>query len=97
MCPLSGVLTPVAELEPVFLSGSTISRASLHNEEEVERKDIRVHDTVIIEKAGEIIPQVVKVDFEKRPENSVKWHMPAHCPFCNTKVQKFDCKSVKSC
>ncbi len=93
----TGVLTPVAELEPVFLSGSTISRASLHNEEEVERKDIRVHDTVIIEKAGEIIPQVVKVDFEKRPENSVKWHMPTHCPFCHTKVVKIESEVAVRC
>lgn len=86
----TGVLTPVAELEPVFLSGSTISRASLHNEEEVERKDIRVHDTVFIEKAGEIIPQVVKVDLDKRPNNSSRWHMPTHCPFCATKVVKVE-------
>ncbi len=82
----TGVLTPVAELQPVFVSGSTVSRASLHNQEEVERKDIRIHDTVYVEKAGEIIPQVVRVDFDKRPHNAVKWHMPTHCPFCQTEV-----------
>ncbi len=84
----TGVLTPVAELEPVFLAGSTISRASLHNEEEVARKDIRVGDTVVIEKAGDVIPQVVKVDFSKRPSNSAPWHMPMRCPMCKTDVKR---------
>jgi DNA ligase (NAD+) len=82
----TGVLTPVAELEPVFLAGSTISRATLHNREEVARKDIRVGDTVIIEKAGDVIPQVVKVDFKKRAPKSHPWQMPKECPICNTPV-----------
>jgi DNA ligase (NAD+) len=82
----TGVLTPVAELDPVFVSGSTISRASLHNEEEIERKDIRVGDWVYIEKAGEIIPQVVEVEFSKRAKDSIKWHMPKKCPCCDTEV-----------
>jgi DNA ligase (NAD+) len=82
----TGVLTPVAELEPVFLSGSTISRATLHNGEEVARKDIRVGDFVVIEKAGDVIPQVVKVDFHKRSRESHPWHMPKHCPICHTAV-----------
>jgi len=82
----TGVLTPVAELEPVFLAGSTISRATLHNQEEVARKDIRVGDWVLIEKAGDVIPQVVKVDFKKRPHDSKPWHMPRHCPICKTDV-----------
>ena len=82
----TGVLTPVAELEPVFLAGSTISRATLHNREEVARKDIRVGDTVVIEKAGDVIPQVVKVDFKMRPDGSKPWHMPKHCPICDTAV-----------
>ncbi len=80
----SGVLTPVAELEPVFLAGSTISRATLHNQEEVARKDIRVGDTVIIEKGGDVIPKVVSVDLSKRPAHSKPWHMPTHCPICKT-------------
>ncbi|HSX10663.1 MAG TPA: NAD-dependent DNA ligase LigA, partial [Chlamydiales bacterium] len=82
----TGVLTPVAELEPVFLAGSTISRATLHNQEEVARKDIREGDFVIIEKAGDVIPQVVKVDFKKRHRDSKPWHMPRHCPICKTDV-----------
>ncbi len=82
----TGVLTPVAELKPVFLAGSTISRATLHNQDEIERKDIRVGDWVIIEKGGDVIPKVVEVDLKKRPKDSKPWHMPKHCPICNTGV-----------
>ncbi len=82
----TGVLTPVAELEPVFLAGSTISRATLHNQEEIERKDIRVGDSVVIEKGGDVIPKVVKVDLSKRPAHSAPWKMPTHCPICGTPV-----------
>ncbi|PIS02688.1 MAG: DNA ligase (NAD(+)) LigA [Chlamydiae bacterium CG10_big_fil_rev_8_21_14_0_10_42_34] len=82
----TGVLTPVAELEPVFLAGSTISRATLHNREELARKDIRVGDMVVIEKAGDVIPQVVKVDFKKRHKDAKVWHMPKHCPICKSDV-----------
>ncbi|MBX9743748.1 MAG: NAD-dependent DNA ligase LigA, partial [Chlamydiales bacterium] len=79
----SGVLTPVAELEPVFLAGSTIARATLHNREEIARKDIRIGDYVAIEKGGDVIPKVVKVDFHKRRSSSTPWHMPTHCPACH--------------
>lgn len=82
----TGVLTPVAELEPVFLAGSTISRATLHNQEEVERKDIRIGDTVVIEKGGDVIPKVVEVNHSKRPEASKPWKMPKNCPVCGTEV-----------
>ena len=82
----TGVLTPVAELEPVLLAGSTISRATLHNQEEVERKDIRVHDTVVIEKGGDVIPKVVEVVLKKRPKDSHSWKMPKKCPVCGTTV-----------
>ncbi|NNM43407.1 MAG: NAD-dependent DNA ligase LigA [Chlamydiae bacterium] len=82
----TGVLTPVAELEPVSLAGSTISRATLHNQEEIERKDIRIGDTVIIEKGGDVIPKVVQVVLEKRPHSSKPWKMPTHCPCCGTPV-----------
>lgn len=82
----TGVLTPVAELEPIFLAGSTIARATLHNEEEVQRKDIRVGDYVLIEKGGDVIPKVVEVNLEKRPNYSKPWLMPARCPSCDTPV-----------
>lgn len=82
----TGVLTPVAELEPVFLAGSTISRATLHNEEEIQRKDIRVGDTVTIEKGGDVIPKVVNVHPSLRSPNSVPWKMPEYCPVCETAV-----------
>lgn len=84
----TGVLTPVAELEPVFVSGSTIARATLHNEEEVARKDIRIGDTAVIEKGGDVIPKVVSIDLDKRPANSKPWKMPTHCPSCHTHVAK---------
>ena len=88
----TGVLTPVAELEPVLVSGTTVSRATLHNEEEIQRKDVRIGDTVIIEKAGEIIPAVVKVLMEKRPPNAVPFslfdHVGGKCPSCGGPIAK---------
>jgi len=82
----SGKLTPVAILEPVFVSGTTVSRASLHNFVELERKDVRVGDTVLVEKAGEIIPQVVEVDKSKRKKGARKFVPPDKCPTCDTPV-----------
>ncbi|MCB1109640.1 MAG: NAD-dependent DNA ligase LigA [Chlamydiia bacterium] len=82
----TGVLTPVADLKPVPLAGSTISRATLHNEEEVMRKDIRKGDSVIIEKGGDVIPKVVKVLKDKRPPGATPWAMPEHCPICGSQV-----------
>lgn len=82
----TGVLTPVAELEPVFVSGSTISRATLHNADEVKRKDVRVGDTVIIEKGGDVIPKVVSVDLAKRPKITSPWEMPKLCPSCGSEI-----------
>ena len=80
----TGVVTPVAELEPVFLAGSTISRATLHNEEEIARKDLRVGDTVFIEKGGDVIPKVVSVDMSKREVTASPFVMPTACPVCGT-------------
>lgn len=82
----TGILTPVAELEPVLVAGSTISRATLHNEEEVQRKDIRIGDTVTIEKGGDVIPKVVNVHLNLRPKESVAWKMPEYCPICGSAV-----------
>ncbi len=84
----TGALTPVAELESVFLAGSTISRATLHNIDEIRRKDIRVGDTVKIEKGGDVIPKVVEVIKERRGENSKETELPDKCPVCGTEVFK---------
>jgi DNA ligase (NAD+) len=84
----TGTLTPVAALEPVVVSGSTVSRATLHNEEEIERKDIRIGDTVLIEKAGEVIPAVVSVRSDLRTGREKKFKMPKHCPECGSEVVK---------
>jgi len=86
----TGTLTPVADLEPIFLAGSTISRATLHNIEEIERKDIREGDYVIIEKGGDVIPKVVQVITEKRGKDSVKIVPPQNCPVCNSKLIRPD-------
>jgi DNA ligase (NAD+) len=88
----TGALTPVAELEPVFLAGSTISRATLHNEDEIKRKDIRIGDTVVIEKAGEVIPAVVSVVMSKRPRNAEPFDFAGHihhkCPVCGSPISR---------
>jgi DNA ligase (NAD+) len=82
----TGVLTPVAELEPVAVGGVTVRNASLHNMDEVERKDVRIGDAVLIERAGDVIPYVVKVVTERRTAHVRKFHMPAHCPVCGADV-----------
>lgn len=99
----TGVLTPVAELEPVTLAGSKISRATLHNEDEVLRKDIRIGDLVFIEKGGDVIPKVVGVDLSKRSSRTIPWEMPKSCPSCGTNVVKVTgevavrCPNKESC
>ncbi len=108
----TGVLTPVAELEPVFVQGSTIARATLHNEDEIRRKDIRVGDTVIIRKAGMVIPEVVEVVKEKRPAQSAPFDLVAHvngkCPVCGGAIARelisggekevaWRCRNVSQC
>ncbi len=82
----TGVITPVAIVDPVAVGGVTISRASLHNLEEVRRKDVRIGDTVLIRRAGDVIPEVVQVLHERRPENAVEWQMPTQCPVCGSEV-----------
>jgi DNA ligase (NAD+) len=84
----TGALTPVARLTPVFLSGSTVSNATLHNFEEIERKDIRIGDLVVIEKAGEIIPAVVRVVKEARTGSEQAVPVPTECPACASPLQK---------
>lgn len=88
----TGILTPVAVLEPVFVSGSTVSRATLHNEDEIKRKDIRIGDTVVIEKAGEVIPAVVEVVRSKRPRDARPFdfskHIRGKCPACGHPIRR---------
>lgn len=90
----TGILSPVAELEPVFLAGSTIARATLHNEEEIRRKDIRIGDLVEIEKAGEVIPAVLRSFSEERPAGAAEFDLPAavghKCPVCGGKIAKLE-------
>lgn len=82
----TGKLTPVAEMDPVVVAGSTVARATLHNVDEVHRKDVRVGDTVIVRKAGDVIPEVLGPVLALRPPNAVVWHMPERCPSCNSPV-----------
>ncbi|MEK6250305.1 MAG: NAD-dependent DNA ligase LigA [Planctomycetales bacterium] len=84
----TGAITPVGELEPVELAGTTVSRASLHNAEEIERKDIRVGDVVVVEKAGKIIPHIVRVEQHERHGKPRKYKYPTHCPECDTELVK---------
>ncbi|MFE3870666.1 NAD-dependent DNA ligase LigA [Flavobacterium sp. ZS1P70] len=82
----TGAITPVANLEPVQLAGTVVKRASLHNADQIEKLDIRVGDTVFVEKGGEIIPKIIAVDFTKRPENSESTKYITHCPECQTEL-----------
>ena len=93
----TGALTPVATLDPVPLSGTTVSRASLHNIDWIAEKDVRVGDTVSVEKAGEIIPQVIEVDLGARPKGTAKWKPPTHCPVCNTAVEREEDEAALRC
>lgn len=93
----TGSLTPVAALEPVGLSGSTISRATLHNEDEIGRKDIRIGDTVLIEKGGEVIPKVVQVITSKRDGTERKFKMPKKCPECRAAVVRPEGEAMSRC
>ncbi len=93
----TGAVTPVAVLEPVPLAGSTIARASLHNADEIRRKDIRIGDTVLIEKGGDVIPKVVEVDLSKRPSDSAKYVFPNQCPSCKSPLTRDAEEAVARC
>ncbi|HEY9582954.1 MAG TPA: NAD-dependent DNA ligase LigA [Candidatus Paceibacterota bacterium] len=93
----TGTLTPVAHLKPVSVAGSTVSRATLHNEDEIKRLDVRVGDTVILQKAGDVIPDIVQVLTELRPKSSKPYGFPIMCPVCNSKVVRESDKSAHKC
>jgi DNA ligase (NAD+) len=84
----SGAVTPTAELQPVVIAGSTISRVSLHNVEEIARKDVRIGDTIVVEKAGKVIPHVVRVEKHLRPADAREFVYPTNCPVCATQLEK---------
>ncbi len=93
----TGSITPVANLEPVQLAGTIVKRASLHNADQIEKLDIRINDTVFVEKGGEIIPKIIAVDLEKRPENSQKTIYITHCPECNTVLTRLEGEANHYC
>ena len=93
----TGVLTPVALLQPVVVGGVEVSRATLHNQDEIERKDIRIGDTVIIQRAGEVIPEVVKVVDGARPGREAAFRLPAECPVCRSPVVRLPGESAHRC
>jgi len=93
----TGALTPVARLEPVFVGGATVSNATLHNMDEISRKDIRIGDTVIVRRAGDVIPEVVSAIAEKRPKNAKKIIRPKQCPVCGSDVLQQEGEAVARC
>ncbi len=93
----TGVITPVARLKPVQVSGVVVSHATLHNQDEVERKDVRVGDSVIVRRAGDVIPEVVGVVMEKRPRGAQSWRMPGHCPVCGSEVIRHPDEAAHRC
>jgi DNA ligase (NAD+) len=93
----TGALTPVARLQPVFVGGVTVTNATLHNEDELRRKDIRIGDTVSVRRAGDVIPEVVMVIPERRPADAREFSMPARCPVCGSKVVREEGEAVARC
>jgi len=93
----TGAVTPVAKLEPVSIGGVVVSNATLHNQDEIDRKDVRIGDIVLIQRAGDVIPEVVKVILEKRPENTTPYVIPASCPICSHEVFRPEGESVARC
>jgi DNA ligase (NAD+) len=93
----TGAITPVANLEPVQLAGTIVKRASLHNADQIEKLDIRINDTVFVEKGGEIIPKIIAVDLEQRPQDSQKTHYITHCPECETELVRTEGEANHYC
>jgi len=93
----TGALTPVARMDPVFVGGVTVSNATLHNMDEVRRKDVRIGDTVVIRRAGDVIPEVVKVILERRPQGAREVELPSKCPVCGSAVEREEGEAVARC
>lgn len=93
----TGAITPVARLEPVFVGGVTVTNATLHNEDEVRRKDVHIGDTVIIRRAGDVIPEVVSVILDKRPDDAKAFVMPNKCPVCGSDIERLEGEAVARC
>ena len=93
----TGAITPVARLEPVFVGGVTVSNATLHNLDEVRRKDVRVGDAVIVRRAGDVIPEVVRVVLDRRPADTVEFALPSNCPECSSSVERPEGEAIARC
>lgn len=93
----TGALTPVARLEPVFVGGVTVTNATLHNQSEIDRKDVRIGDMVIVRRAGDVIPEVVKPILSKRPDNTQAYTMPDHCPICGSLAERVNDEAKSRC
>ncbi|MGH8729950.1 MAG: NAD-dependent DNA ligase LigA, partial [Burkholderiales bacterium] len=93
----TGTLTPVARLAPVFVGGATVTNATLHNEDEVRRKDVRIGDTVLVRRAGDVIPEVVRVLLDQRPQDAREFAMPEVCPVCGSKVIRLEGEAAARC
>lgn len=93
----TGALTPVARLEPVFVGGATVANATLHNIDELQRKDVRVGDTVVLRRAGDVIPEIVRIIPEKRPHDAVQAQLPDRCPVCGSDVEREEGEAVARC
>ena len=93
----TGAITPVARLEPVSVGGVTVTNATLHNEDEIRRKDVRIGDTVVVRRAGDVIPEVVSVMLDLRPLNVIQFEMPTHCPICSSHIEKIEGEAIARC
>jgi DNA ligase (NAD+) len=93
----TGAITPVAKLKPVFVGGVTVTNATLHNEDEIRRKDVRIGDTVIVRRAGDVIPEVVRVLAERRPKDAREFRMPKKCPECGSAIERLPDEAVARC
>ncbi len=93
----TGAITPVARLKPVFVGGVTVTNATLHNEDEVRRKDVMIGDTVVVRRAGDVIPEIVRVLAEKRPQGAREFVMPARCPECGSAVVRLPDEAIARC